>query len=55
MCSVYSILSIIHTVYIGPVLNSNGGNNGQGLRTLRVNRTLPHFPTTGKVGFSGTL
>ena len=35
------ILSNIHTVTIvGTMLNFNGGNNRQGLKTLRVNRPL---------------
>ena len=34
------ILSIIHTIIIDTMLNFNGGNNGHGLKTLRVNRPL---------------
>ena len=32
------ILSFNHTVSFGIMLNFNGGNNGHGLKTLRVNR-----------------
>ena len=28
------ILSIIHTITIGTVLNNNGGNNGRGLKIV---------------------
>ena len=28
------ILSVIHNVTIGTLVNSNGGNNGYGLKTL---------------------
>ena len=34
-----SSLSTIHTVSIAIMLNFNGGNNGNELKTLRVNRT----------------
>ena len=34
------ILSVIHTITIGTMLNFNGGNPGHGLKTLRVNRPL---------------
>ena len=34
------IVSIIHTVTIGTVLNNNDGNNGPDLKTLRVKRPL---------------
>ena len=34
------IVSIIYTVTIGTMLNNNGCNNGHGLITLQVNRTL---------------
>ena len=31
------ILSVIHTVAIGTMLNFNGGNNGQGLQNVTCN------------------
>ena len=34
------ILSVLHTITIGTILNFNGGNNGHKLKTLHVNRTL---------------
>ena len=34
-----TILSTIHTVIIGTTLNFNSSNNGQGIKTLCVNRT----------------
>ena len=34
------ILSIIYTVTIGAIPNSNGGNNGHGLKRYFVNRPL---------------
>ena len=34
------ILSVVHTVAIGTILNFNGDNKGHGLRTFNVNRPL---------------
>ena len=34
------ILSIIHAVTIDTMPNNNGGNNGHGLKAIRVNRPL---------------
>ena len=34
------ILSIVHTITIGTVLNFNSGNNEDGPKTLRVNSPL---------------
>ena len=34
------ILSILHTITIGTLLNNNSSNNGQVLKMLRVNRPL---------------
>ena len=34
------ILSVIHTVAIDTVLNSNGGNNGHGLKTVTCRQTF---------------
>ena len=34
------ILSIIHTITIGTILNFNVGSNGHGLKMLCVNRPL---------------
>ena len=34
------ILSVIHTIIISTMLNFNVGNNGDGLKTIRVNRPL---------------
>ena len=42
-------LSIIHIVAVGTMLNFNGGNNGHGLKTLYVNRSLvKHAEYSGK-------
>ena len=35
-----AILPFIHTATVGTMLNFNGGNDGHGLKTLRVNKTL---------------
>ena len=35
-----SILSIIHTVTIGTMLNFNGGNKGHGLKNVTCKQTL---------------
>ena len=48
----WSILSVIHIISIGTMLNFNGGNNGHGLKKLRVNKPfetecqLEHLNTT---------
>ena len=34
------ILSVIHTVTIGAILNFKGGNNGLGLKNIRCKQTL---------------
>ena len=38
-----SILSVIHTVTFGTMLNLNGGGNGHGIKMLRVNRPFIVF------------
>ena len=44
------ILSNIHTVTIGKVVNNNGGNNKYGLKMLRVNRPLSCRHSSSEVG-----
>ena len=40
------ILSVIHTIPIGTVLNCNGGSNGHRLKNLHVNSPVhEHFVT----------
>ena len=44
------ILSVIHTVAIGTMLNCSGGNNGGGLKKCCF-RTFSHSPTLTPVPF----
>ena len=38
-----SILSVIHTIIIGPMLNFNGSYNGQGLKNATCKQTFVVF------------
>ena len=43
------ILSLIHTVAIGTMLNNNDGNNGHGLENVRCKQTCRAIKTKGMV------